>query len=80
MTLDLLVLMLTYLPPNEASALFENCLTSEILESPTLRTLAARVLEKAEIRLKEINGAEVEEVVEPQPQQAFVAIHIRNCS
>lgn len=33
MTLDLLVLMIPYLPPNEASALFESCLTKEIVES-----------------------------------------------
>lgn len=33
MTLDLLVLMLSYLPANEAQALFENCLSKEILES-----------------------------------------------
>ncbi|EKM54256.1 uncharacterized protein PHACADRAFT_257981 [Phanerochaete carnosa HHB-10118-sp] len=33
MTLDLLVLMLPYLPANEAQALFENCLSKAILES-----------------------------------------------
>lgn len=33
MTLDLLILMLPYLPGNEAQALFDNCLSSAILES-----------------------------------------------
>ncbi|GJE94485.1 NUC173 domain-containing protein [Phanerochaete sordida] len=33
MTLDLLVLMLPYLPANEAQALFDNCLSQAILES-----------------------------------------------
>lgn len=33
MTLDLLVLLLPYLPSAEASALFESCLSGELLES-----------------------------------------------
>ena len=33
MTLDLLILMLSYLPATEAQALFEACLSTEILEA-----------------------------------------------
>lgn len=33
MTLDLLALLLPYLPSSEASALFESCLSKELLES-----------------------------------------------
>lgn len=47
--------------------------TSEILESPTLRTLAVKVLEKADVRPKEGNSAQVTQVSAPSAKDAILA-------